>query len=51
MKSPGRRKTILTGHFEEIGTGVACTPNGKDTFWCVVFGDPARLLWMPGKDG
>jgi uncharacterized protein YkwD len=42
MKSPGHRKEILTGHYEELGIGVACTPDGKDTFWCVVFGDPAR---------
>lgn len=40
MKSPGHRKEILTGHYEEMGIGVACTPDGKDTFWCVVFGRP-----------
>lgn len=40
MKSPGHRKEILTGHYEEMGIGVACI--GKDTFWCVVFGAPTR---------
>ena len=39
MKSPGHRKEILTARYEEMGIGVACTPDGKDTFWCVVFGD------------
>lgn len=42
MNSPGHRKEILTGHYREMGIGVACTPDGADTFWCVVFGDPAR---------
>lgn len=42
MNSPGHRKAILTGHYEEMGIGVACTPDGKDTFWCVVFGDPVK---------
>jgi uncharacterized protein YkwD len=41
MKSPGHKKEILTAHYEEMGIGVACTPDGKDTFWCVVFGKPA----------
>jgi uncharacterized protein YkwD len=40
MKSPGHRKEIRTARYEEMGIGVACTPDGKDTFWCVVFGDP-----------
>jgi uncharacterized protein YkwD len=40
MKSPGHRKEILTKHYKEMGIGVACTPDGKDTFWCVMFGDP-----------
>lgn len=40
MNSPGHRKEILTAHYKEMGIGVACTPDGKDTFWCVVFGDP-----------
>lgn len=42
MKSPGHRKEILTAHYKEMGIGVACTPDGKDTFWCVVFGDPIK---------
>lgn len=42
MKSPGHRKEILTGHYEEMGIGVACTPDGKDTFWCVMFGKPTK---------
>lgn len=42
MNSPGHRKEILTGHYREMGVGVACTPDGKDTFWCVVFGDPGK---------
>lgn len=42
MNSPGHRKEILTGHWQEMGIGVACTPDGKDTFWCVVFGDPGK---------
>ncbi len=42
MKSPGHRKEILTAHYKEMGIGVACTPDGNDTFWCVVFGDPGR---------
>jgi uncharacterized protein YkwD len=40
MNSPGHRKEILTKQYKEMGIGVACTPDGKDTFWCVVFGDP-----------
>ena len=43
MKSPGHRKEILTAHYEEMGVGVACTPDDQyDTFWCVVFGNPKR---------
>jgi uncharacterized protein YkwD len=42
MKSPGHRKEILTGHYAEVGIGVACTPDAKDSFWCVVFGDPKK---------
>jgi uncharacterized protein YkwD len=42
MNSPGHRKEILTGHYKEMGVGVACTPGGQDTFWCVVFGDPIK---------
>jgi uncharacterized protein YkwD len=42
MNSPGHRKEILTAHYGEMGIGVACTPDGKDTFWCVVFGKPPR---------
>lgn len=42
MKSPGHRKEIHTGHYEEMGIGVACTPDGKDTFWCVMFGKPTK---------
>ena len=43
MKSPGHRKEILTAHYEEMGIGVACTPDDQyDTFWCVVFGKPKR---------
>lgn len=38
MNSPGHRKEILTRNYKEMGIGVACTPDGKDTFWCVVFG-------------
>lgn len=32
----------MTAHYEEIGIGVATTPDGKDTFWCVVFGTPVK---------
>jgi uncharacterized protein YkwD len=43
MNSPGHRKEILTGHYQEMGIGVACTPDATyDTFWCVVFGDPDK---------
>lgn len=43
MKSPGHRKEILTAHYEEVGIGVACTPDDQyDTFWCVLFGDPRK---------
>lgn len=42
MNSPRHKKEILTGHWREMGIGVACTPDGKDTFWCVVFGDPRK---------
>jgi uncharacterized protein YkwD len=42
MNYPGHRKAILTDHYKEMGIGVACTPDGKDTFWCVVFGDPVK---------
>ena len=43
MNSPGHRKEVLTAHYEEMGIGVACTPDDQyDTFWCVVFGAPAR---------
>ena len=43
MNSPGHRKEILTAHYEEMGIGVACTPDDQyDTFWCVVFGKPKR---------
>jgi len=43
MNSPGHRKEVLTAHYEEMGIGVACTPDDPyDTFWCVVFGAPAR---------
>ena len=42
MNSPGHRQEILTARYEEMGIGVACTPDGKDTFWCVVFGDPTE---------
>lgn len=42
MNSPGHRKEILTARHEEMGIGVACTPDGKDTFWCVVFGKPTK---------
>lgn len=42
MKSPGHRKEILTARHEEMGIGVACTADGKDTFWCVMFGKPTR---------
>ena len=43
MNSPGHRKEILTGHYQEMGIGVACTPDANyDTFWCVVFGDPTK---------
>jgi uncharacterized protein YkwD len=40
MKSSGHRKEILTDHYREMGIGVACTPDSRDTFWCVVFGNP-----------
>jgi uncharacterized protein YkwD len=41
MNSPGHRKEILTASYEEMGIGVACTPDDQyDTFWCVVFGKP-----------
>jgi uncharacterized protein YkwD len=40
MNSPGHRKEILTGHYREMGIAAACTPEGKDTFWCVLFGHP-----------
>ena len=43
MKSPGHRKEILTAHYEEMGIGVACTPDDQyDTFWCVLFGNPRK---------
>jgi hypothetical protein len=42
MNSPGHKKEILTSHYREMGIGVACTADGKDTFWCVVFGEPAK---------
>lgn len=42
MNSPGHKKEILTGEYQEMGIGVACTPGGKDTFWCVAFGDPGK---------
>ena len=42
MNSPGHRKEILTKHYKEMGIGVACTPDAKDTFWCVMFGDPIK---------
>ena len=43
MKSPGHRKEILNAPYEEMGIGVACTPDDQyDTFWCVVFGNPKR---------
>lgn len=42
MNSPGHRKEILTEHYQEMGVGVAGTPDGKDTFWAVVFGDPGK---------
>jgi len=43
MKSPGHRKEVLTADYEEMGIGVACTPDDQyDTFWCVVFGVPKR---------
>ena len=43
MNSPGHRKEVLTAHYEEMGIGVACTPDDQyDTFWCVGFGAPAR---------
>ena len=43
MNSPGHRKEVLTAHYEEMGIGVACKPDDQyDTFWCVVFGAPAR---------
>lgn len=42
MNSPGHRKEILTARHEEMGIGVACTPDGKDTFWCVMFGKPTK---------
>lgn len=42
MNSPGHKKEILTTHYKEMGVGVACTPDGKDTFWCVLFGDPDK---------
>jgi len=42
MNSPGHRKEILTGHYQEMGIGVACTPDGTDTFWCVMFGKPTK---------
>lgn len=40
MNSPGHRKEILTAHYEEMGIGTACINN--DTYWCVVFGKPAK---------
>jgi len=42
MNSPSHRKSILTNQYKEMGIGVARTPDGKDTFWCVVFSDPIR---------
>jgi uncharacterized protein YkwD len=42
MNSPGHRQEILTGRYREMGIGVACPPGAKDTFWCVVFGDPGK---------
>ncbi len=42
MKSSGHRKEILTDHYCEVGIGVACTPDSRDTFWCVVFGNPRK---------
>ena len=46
MNSPGHRKEILTGHYKEMGIGVACTPGVEDTFWCVVFGDSAAAATL-----
>jgi uncharacterized protein YkwD len=40
MNSPGHKKTILTPSFREFGIGTACI--GNDTYWCVVFGTPAK---------
>ena len=42
MDSPGHKKEILTGRYREMGIGVACTQDGNDTFWCVVFGEPLK---------
>lgn len=42
MKSPGHRKEILTARYREMGIGVASTPDGNDTFWCVMFGRPLK---------
>ncbi|MFM8378166.1 MAG: CAP domain-containing protein [Planctomycetia bacterium] len=42
MKSPGHRREILTARYREMGIGVACTPDGNDTFWCVLFGRPIK---------
>ena len=39
MRSPGHRKEILTARYQKMGIGVASTPVGTDTFWCVVFGE------------
>lgn len=47
MNSPGHKKEILTGRHEQMGIGVACTADGRDTFWCVVFGKPPRSAPRP----
>lgn len=36
MNSPGHRQAILTPHFRDFGVGVSS--NGRDVYWCVVFG-------------
>ena len=37
LRSPGHRRNIKSGAFNEIGIGVATSANG-DLYWCVTFG-------------
>jgi uncharacterized protein YkwD len=39
MNSPGHRKEILNGSYEEFGVGFS-SPRYGETYWCVVFANP-----------